>query len=482
MNEDKKTIITSLIWKLLERIGAQGVQFIVAIVLARLLLPSDYGAITMITIFIALSDNLIQSGFSTSLIQKKDADELDFSSVFYITLLIALVLYLILFFSAPAIAKFYNMPVIKNVLRVLSINLFIGAINSVQNSKIAKDMKFKKLFISSLFAVVASGITGVIMAYNGFGVWALVAQQIINQLMSTIILWYISGWRPKLMFSFKRVKSLFSFGWKMMCSLAIDNLYRNLYNLVIGKVYNSETLGLYNKGEQFPKLISVNVDGAIGSVMLSAFSKEQDKKDKLKKMVRRTIVTSSLLMFPMMAGLAATAPSVVTILLTNKWSGCVIYMQLMCLIYALYSINTANLHAIKAVGKSDYYLKIEIIKKVIGILAVFLTIRHGIMCMIIVQVLVNVLYTIINMIPSKKILNYSIKEQFKDIIPSLSISLFMFAIVSLLNFTNINIWLKLFLQIFTGVIVYIWLNKIFKIEAYKYTLKTIKEFINKNKK
>lgn len=481
MNNDKKTIVSSLIWKLLERIGVQGVQFIVAIVLARLLLPSDYGAITMITIFIALSDNLIQSGFSTSLIQKKNADELDFSSVFYITLLIALVLYLILFFTAPIIANFYNMPIIKNVLRVLSINLFIGAINSVQNAKIARDMKFRKLFTSSLFAVFASGFAGIFLAYKGYGVWALVAQQIVNQFISTIVLWFISGWKPKLMFSFERVKGLFSFGWKMMVSHAIDNLYRNLYNLVIGKVFNSETLGLYNKGEQFPKLISVNVDGAIGSVMLPAYSKEQDRKDKLKKLVKRTITTSSLLMFPMMAGLAATAPSIVLILLTSKWNGCVIYMQIMCIIYALYSLNTANLHAIKAVGKSDYYLKLEITKKVIGVIAVVATVRYGIMCMVIVQVLVNILYTIINMIPGKKLLNYNLLEQIKDIMPSLLISLFMYFVVSLFNLLVINVYLKLFIQIIIGLAIYICLNIIFKIESYYYVLNTIKGFFSNKK-
>ena len=328
-DNSKSSVISSLVWKFLERIGTQGVQFIVAIVLARLLLPSDYGAVTMITVFIAISNTFVQSGFSTSLIQKKNSDDLDFSSVFYASLAIATVLYLLLFFLAPAIANFYRLPIIKDVLRVLALTLFIGAINSVQNAKISKEMKFKKLFISSLGAIFCSGTIGILLAYMGYGVWALVAQQIVNQLASVIILWFTSGWKPKLIFSFKRLKGLFSYGWKILCSGLIDTLYKNSYNLVIGKVFNSETLGLYNKGEQFPKLISVNVDGAIGSVMLPAYSKEQDDKEKVKKMVRRAIVTSALIIFPMMIGLAATANSIVEILLTKKWNGCVIFMQIM---------------------------------------------------------------------------------------------------------------------------------------------------------
>ena len=426
-NENTKSlVISSLIWKYLERIGYQGIQFIVSIILARLLLPSDYGAIAMITVFIAISEVFIQSGFSAALIQQKDVDDLDFSSVFYAGLAISIFIYLILFFASPLIAKFYNMPIITSVLRVLALVLIIGSINSVQISKISREMKFKKLFYSNLGAVLFSGSIGILLAYLGYGVWALVAQQIVFNLMSTVILTFTSGWRPKLMFSFERLKKLFSFGWKMLCSGLLDAVYRNIYNLVIGKKFSSETLGLYNKGEQIPKLVTVNIDGAISSVMLPAYSKEQEKKDKLKKMVKRTISTSSYLLFPLMFGLVATAEPVILVLLTEKWSGAIPFLRLLALVYMLYPISTANLQAIKAVGRSDYYLKLEIIKKVFGITVLFLTVPYGIYVMTVFHVITTFISTVINAYPTKKLLNYGYLEQIKAVLPALLLSIAMF--------------------------------------------------------
>lgn len=475
----KSKVISSLIWKFLERIGTQGVQFVVSIILARLLLPSDYGVIAMLLVFTAIANVFVQNGFSTALIQKKDVDDYDFSSVFYVSLLIAVICYAIIYFIAPFVADFYNMAQITTILRVISLTLFLGAINSVQNAKISRDMKFKKLFFSSLGAIIVSGTTGIILAYLGYGPWALVWQQLSNAIATTIILWFTSGWKPKFIFSMKKIKGLFSYGWKILCSSLIDIIYQNMYNLVIGKFYTSETLGNYNKGEQFPKLIAVNVDGAISSVMLPAYSKEQDSKEKLKKMVRRTIVTSSLLLFPMMFGLAAISESVVKILLTDKWLGCVPYMQLICVVYALYPINTANLQAIKAMGKSDYYLKLEIIKKILGILVLIFTLKRGVYIMAVGQVVVAIISTFINSFPNRKLLNYKYSEQVKDIFPNLLISIFMFLVVYLLNNIKLNIYLLLFFQIVLGMIIYLILVKIFKLESFEYLIKMI---FNKNKK
>lgn len=469
----KSKVISSLFWKFLERLGTQGIQFVVSIILARLLLPSDYGVVSMILVFTAIANVFVQNGFSTALIQKKDADDCDFSSVFYVSFLIAIVCYGIIYFMAPYVADFYNMNEITSILRVISLTLFFGAINSVQNAKISRDMKFKKLFFSSLGAIIVSGTTGIVLAYLGYGAWALVWQQLSNAIATTIILWFTSGWKPKFMFSFSKIKSLFSYGWKILCSSLIDTIYQNIYNLVIGKFYNSKTLGNYNKGEQFPKLIAVNVDGAISSVMLPAYSKEQDSKEKLKKMVRRSIVTSSLLIFPMMFGLAAVSESVVKILLTDKWLGCVPYMQLLCIVYALYPINTANLQAIKAVGKSDYYLKLEIIKKVIGIAVLILTVKDGVYVMTLGQVGVAILSTFINSYPNRKLLNYNYIEQLKDIFPNLIISIVMFVIVYLIGNINLNVYLLLTIQITVGVIVYFALVKVFKLESYEYLIKLV---------
>lgn len=477
----KKTVISSLVWKFLERLGTQGIQFVVSIILARLLLPSDYGIITMIMVFTAIANSFIQSGFSTSLIQKKNSDELDFSSVFYTSFVIALVCYIILFLASPLIADFYQMPQIKDILRVLALTLFFGAFNSVQNAKLSKDMKFKTLFFSSLGAIIVSGTTGITMAYLGFGAWALVGQQLANIIASTIILWFTSGWRPKIMFSLTRVKGLFSYGWKIMCSSLIDTFYQNLYNLVIGKFYNSATLGNYNKGEQFPKLIAVNIDGAIGSVMLPAYAREQERKDKVKKMVRRAIVTSSLILFPLMLGLAAIAEPLVKILLTDKWLGCVPFMQILCVVYALYPINTANLQAIKALGKSDYFLKLEIIKKILGITVLIITVPHGVYTMAIGQVIVTIISTMINAFPNRKLLNYNYFEQVKDILPNLLIAILMFIVVYPIKYLIDNTILLLTIQIIVGAIIYIALMNIFKVEAFNYLFDIIEKRFKKNK-
>ena len=471
----KETVISSLIWKFLERLGTQGIQFVVSIILARLLLPSDYGVVTMIMVFTAISNAFIQAGFSTSLIQQKNSDELDYSSVFYTSFIIATLCYVILYIAAPVIADFYNMQQIKDILRVISLTLFFGALNSVQIAKLSKDMKFKNLFFSSLGAIILSGTTGIVMAYLGFGAWALVAQQLSNIIVSTIILSFTSGWRPKLVYSLERVKVLFSYGWKIMCSSLIDTLYQNLYNLVIGKFYNSATLGNYNKGEQFPKLIAVNIDGAIGSVMLPAYAREQERKDKVKKMVRRAIVTSSLILFPLMFGLAAIAEPVVKLLLTDKWIGCVPYMQILCIVYALYPINTANLQAIKALGKSDYFLKLEIIKKIIGIIVLIFTVSHGVFVMAIGQVFVTILSTIINSFPNRKLLNYGYFEQIKDIFPNLFIAILMFIVVYIIGYLDFNnVFLLMLLQILVGAVFYMFLMSIFKLESYIYLLNIIK--------
>lgn len=337
-NYTNSKVITSLLWKLMERGGTQGVQFIIQIVLARLLVPNDYGIISLIAIFINLAAVFVQSGFSAALIQKKDANETDFSSVFYLSLLVATLLYIILFFTAPIIASFYGVYQLTSVLRVLEITLFFGVFISIQNAVISKRMQFKKLFFSSLGSILVSGAVGIVFAYNGFGVWALVAQQLTNQFMSIVILWFTVKWRPKLLFSIERLKGLFLYGWKLLVSSLLDALYMNLRSLIIGKIYNPAMLGFYNRGDQFPQIIVTNINGSIQSVMLPALSAEQDNTKRVKDMVRRSIVTSSFIVFPMMVGLAVVSEPLVKILLTDKWLPCVPFCRLLaclmpCILY-----------------------------------------------------------------------------------------------------------------------------------------------------
>lgn len=477
----KKIVVSSLVWKFMERTGAQGIQFIVQILLARILLPQDYGLISLVTIFITIANVFVQSGFNTALIQKKDADEVDFSSVFYLSLGVATIMYILIFFGAPLVSNFYREPELTIVLRVLAITLFFGAFNSIQNAVVAKRMQFKKLFFSSLGASLISGIIGIILAYLGFGVWALVFQQIFSQVSITIILWFTVKWRPMIAFSIERVKGLFNYGSKLLASSLIDTIYMNLRNLVIGKIYTPEVLGIYNRGEQFPQVIVTNINGSIQSVMLPTLSSEQDNKEKVKTIVRRSIVTSSFVIFPAMVGLYAIAEPVVRILLTDKWLPCVPFLQIFCFIYALMPIHTANLQAINAIGRSDIFLKLEIYKKVIGITILIITIPHGVYSIALGGIISSIISSFINAYPNLKLINYSYKEQLQDIIPSAIISLIMGIVIYPIKFINMVPIVILMLQIVIGVIVYVIMAKIFKLECFIYLSSTLQELLGKRK-
>lgn len=477
----KSNILSSLFWKLMERGGAQGIGFFVSIILARLLSPEEYGIIAIVMVFILLANVFVESGFNTALIQKKDADEVDFSSVLYLSLGVAIILYGIIFITAPLIASFYNQPILVKVLRVLSITLFIGAFNSIQNAYVARNMLFKKLFISSLGSVTISGVVGIIAAYSGLGVWALVLQQLTSQLAVAVILWFTVEWRPHLIFSTTRVKSLFSYGSKLLAAGLLDTLYSNLRTLIIGRMYTPSMLGYYNRGQQFPQLIVSNINGSIQSVMLPALSAHQDDRKRVKEMMRRAVVSSSFLIFPMMVGMAVVAEPLVKIVLTEKWLPAVPFLQIACFTFALWPIHTANLQAINAMGRSDIFLRLEIIKKIMGLIVLGVSLPFGVYAIALGGIFSGLIGTFINAYPNKELLNYSYKEQWLDIMPSLLISLIMGGIVYLFNFSNILVWQILILQIVSGGIIYILLAKIFKIESFTYLVGTMKQLINSRK-
>ena len=467
----------------MERGGAQGIQFIVQIVLARLLSPEEYGMIAIVLVFILLANVFVESGFSTALIQKKNADELDFSSVLYLSLVIATILYIVIFFTAPFVARFYELPILVQVLRVLSITLFVGAFNSIQNAFVARHMLFKKLFVSSLGAVTISGVVGIIAAYNGLGVWALVLQQLTNQLAVAIILWFTINWRPSLLFSFDRINTLFAYGSRLLASSLIDTLYRNLRTLMVGRMFTSSVLGFYNRGEQFPQLIVSNINGSIQSVMLPALSAHQEDKIRVKEMMRRTIITSSFLIFPMMMGMAAVAEALVRIVLTDKWLPAVPFLQIACFSYSLWPIHTANLQAINAMGRSDVFLKLEIIKKIIGLIILIVSLPFGVYAIALGGVISGIISSFINAYPNKQLLNYSYKEQLMDIMPSFFISVIMGLCVYMFNFLNISTLPILLLQVCMGMAIYIGLAKLLKIESFNYLVLSISQLWSlKNKK
>lgn len=474
-NEINKTrILYSLLWKFMERGGTQCVQFIVQIVLARLLLPADYGIIALVAIFISISGVFVQSGLNTALIQGKDVDEVDYSSVFYLGLFIACLIYIILYFTAPFIAAFYGMPQVIPILRVLSIILFFNAFNSIQNAVIVRNLQFKKLFFSSLGAIIVSGAVGISMAYTGFGAWALVGQQISNQMLVTLILWFTVSWRPRLLFSFVRVKRLFSFGWKLLVSALVNTTYQDLQSLIIGKIYNPAMLGFYNRGQQFPLTIVSNIDGSIQSVMLPVLAFQQDNRSRVKDMVRRAIVTSSFVMFPAMVGLAVTARPLVKLLLTDKWLPCVPFLQIFCMAYALWPIHTANLQVINALGRSDIFLKLEIIKKTIGLFILAVTIFYGVYAVAFGQVLFGIISTFINAHPNKQLLGYSYKEQWSDVMPSVLLSLIMGAVVYCFKWWGLLALTTLVVQVCVGIILYIGIARMIRLECFNYLATTAK--------
>ena len=466
----KKSILSSLLWKYFERTGNQLIQFVVQIILARLLLPADFGVIALLMVFIHLAQVFVQSGFSTALIQAKNPDDRDFSSVFYLSLGVAGILYIVLFISAPAISAFYKMPDLTRVLRVLSLILFFGAVNSIQNAVVSREFKFKQLFYSSLGAILISGTIGVYLAYAGYGTWALVWQQLSNALFLCLIMWITVKWRPKLLFSLDRLSKLFSFGWKLLVSALLDTGYREMQSLVIGKMFSAADLGFYNRGRMFPQVVVGNIDGSIQSIMLPALSQVQDDPRRIKEMMRRAITMSAFIIAPLMAGMIATAEPIVRIVLTDKWLPSVPFMQICCISFIFYPIHTANLTAINAVGRSDIFLKLEIYKKLLGIAVLVVTIIlfRSVIAIAWSAVLSGIISTFINAYPNKRLIGYTYSEQMKDLTPSFLISAIMGVCVYFLRFWDAPIYQILLLQISCGVIIYAVLAKIMKIESMTY--------------
>ena len=426
MARENSGVMSNFIWRLAERFGAQGVAFVVSIVLARLLAPEAYGTIALVTVFTQILNVFIDSGFGNALIQKKDADDLDFSTVFYFNIAICVLLYLGMFLAAPMIAKFHNDASLISVVRVLSLTLVISGVKNVQQAYVSRTMQFKRFFFATLGGTIGAAVIGIAMAYFGFGVWALVAQQIFNATVDTLILWITVKWRPKWMFSWQRLKGLFSFGWKLLASSLLDTVYSDLRQLIIGKMYTKTDLAQYNRGKQLPDLLVNNIDTSINSVLLPAMSQVQDNPERVKNMTRRAMKTSTYVIAPVMMGLAFTAESVIHLILTEKWLPCVPFLRIFCITYMFYPVNTTNLNAIKAMGRSDLFLKLETIKKAIGLIVLLGTMWFGVMAMAYSLLFTSITSQIINSWPNKKLLDYSYPEQIRDILPGILLAVVLY--------------------------------------------------------
>lgn len=476
---ESKAFLNNFIWRFFERIGAQGVTFVVSIVLARLLDPAVYGTIALVTVFTSLMQVFIDSGLGNALIQKKDADDLDFSSVFYFNMIACLCLYAIMFCIAPAIAKFYDNTELVSIIRVLSLSLVLSGLKNIQQAYVSRRMMFRKFFFSTLAGTIGAGVLGIWMAYRGFGVWALVMQDLFNAAAGTVILWITVKWRPKLKFSFERLKGLLSYGWKLLFSSLLDVGYRDLRSLAIGKIYSSEDLAFYNRGSQFPMLIVTNVNTSIDSVLFPIMSKEQNNRSRIYEMTRRSIKISSYIIMPLMVGLAVCAEPIIRILLTEKWLPCVLYLRIFCFTYAFYPINVANLNAIKALGRSDMFLKLEILKKVVGFSLLFATMYISVEAMAYSLLVSSVASLIINAWPNSKLLNYHLIDQVRDLFPSVALSAIMGTLVYCVTFLPIQDYFILTIQVLLGVTVYVMGSILFHLESFSYCISVLKEFKKK---
>ena len=468
MSYSSEKIIVSTIWKLLERTSSQIVALAVTIVLARILIPKEYGIIAILTVFVNLANVIVDGGLNTALIQKKETDNVDFSTIFIFSMFMAVIIYCGLFISAPYIANFYKEPLLTPVLRVLSVVIFFNSFNAIQRAYISKYLLFSKLFYSSLGSTILSGIVGIVMAYRGFGVWALVSQQLVGQLANVLIIW----------FTVRRFNGLFDYGWKIFLANFIIAIYENIRSLIIGKVYQPSALAYFDRGKQFPNLVMSNVNTSLQTVLLPAFADVQDDRVRVKQMMKRSIELTNFFVFPFLVLLLTSAKPFVLLLLTDKWIGAVPFIQIFCVAYIMMPIQNSNMSAIKALGYSGITLKIEIIKKILEAIILVLSFMINVYAVAWGLVLYNFICIFINLYPCKKILDYGIIEQIKDTLPTVFISAIMGLIAVTIGSIDIKPAGQLIIQVFVGGFVYMLLNAVLKTEGYVY----LKDFILKRLK
>lgn len=476
---NRKAVFSNLIWRFMERCGAQLVSVVVSFVLARMLDPSVYGLVAKVTIITSILLVFVDSGMANSLIQKKDPDDLDFSSVFFFNVAFCLVLYVGLFFAAPLIARYNDQPELTAIVRVLGLTVVVAGVKNVQQAYVSKTMQFKRFFFATLGGTAVSAAVGITMAYHGYGVWALVAQQLSNVTINTCVLWLTVGWRPKAMFSFERLRALLGYGWKLLASGLLDTVYNKLREIVIAVFYTDTDLAFYNRGNSLPNLIVENINSSIDSVLLPVLSAEQDHAEQVREMTRRAIKVSSYIIMPLMMGLAVCAEPFVRFFLTEKWLPCVPYLRIFCFTYAFYPLHTANLNAIKAMGRSDLFLILELIKKAVGISALLVTMRMGVYPMALSLLVTSVLSQIINSWPNSHLLNYSYLRQLADLLPTILLAALMGACVYPVALLGLSDIVTLIIQVPLGVLVYVLGSKLLRIDSFEYLLSIAKKFTRK---
>lgn len=447
-------VSSAFLWKFLERIGAQGISFILTIILARLLTPTDYGVVALVTVFISLATTFVQCGFNSALIQKKEISDTDYSSGLIVSIGIAAILYFLLFVCAPQIADFYNVDELIKITRVLALLLFPGAITSIQIAKLTRELQFKPLFFASTSATLASAFIGIFLAWKQCGVWALVAQQVSVQVFSCLFLLLCTRWKLQLVGFKDSVAEMVPFGSRILASNLLVTVFLNLRTLIIGRVYSSDDLGYFNRGKQFPQALMESINGTIQTVLLPVYSRKQDSKKALTRMVRTSVRISNYLIFPVLVGLCCVAEPMIQLLLTDKWLPCIPYIRYFAIAYLCQPTQIATAQAMRAVGDSKTPLKLEIIRKIIEISLLAITVPISVDAIGMSSAICGVLSIAIAMRANEKVIEYSVKEQIADIAEPLVYSLIMALIVIVLSgFVDNNI-IKILFEIVIGIITY----------------------------
>lgn len=475
----KENIFSNFIWRFLERIGAQVVTFIVSIVVARIVGPDVYGTVAIIMVVTNILSVFIDSGLGTALIQKNETDDVDYSTVFYFNLVMSLLLYFVVFICSPQIASFYNNSELIVYIRVSALMLFISGFRNVQVAYVSRELLFKKFFLATIIGTIIAAIMGIIMAICGFGIWALIVQNLINLFVDTIMLYVLVEWRPRFVFSLKRLKFLFTYGVKILLAGLLDMIFKELRTIVIGKNYLASDLAYFNKGEQFPRLIAQDINSSMDNVLLSVLSKENSDIYRVRDMTRKSIKMGSYILWPIMMGLAACSESFILLILGEKWIFCVPYIRIFCFMYVFYPIISTNGEVIKALGRSDIFLKLNVVNNIIGIVSLLITMNISVKAIAFSSLVWTVLSQIINSIPNKKLINYSYIEQMKDILPSILLSIFMGIIVYLFGSLPLDSVIVLFIQVCVGILIYILGSYILKYEEFFYLIDLISKLLEK---
>ena len=477
----KQKTISGVFWQLLQKGSSQIVTFVVSVLLARLVQPSEFGVVAITSIFLTIAGVLTDSGLGASLVQKKNVDDLDKNTVFFFGLFISIIFYGILFFCAPLIARMYKTDLIVPILRIIGLSLLLSSFSSVQSSLVMREMDFRKYFYATLASTIISAAVGLSLAFKGYGVWALVFQNLVKTFSSVLVLFFLVRWIPCIMFSWQRLKRLYSFGLNLTAASLVGTIFNELRGFLIGLRFMPADLAFYNRGNSLPGLINDNVNGTISTVLFPAIAQLQDDKNSVKNSMRRAMMTSTFFIAPLMTTLAATSKQIVLLLYTETWSAAIPFMQVICMGYIFSVLGSANLQAINAIGRTDITFKLEFIKKPLYLLLIIMGLFISPLAIAAGNTVYSIIGSAINAIPNKKLIGYSYREQITDIFPQLIFSIIAGGAAWCIGCMGGNLFLIFAMQLIISAGIYLSLARIFRIESLCYIIETLYEYTTSQK-